>query len=76
MKYRLILGYRASYRKWSVKILFPMDEGWDLLPPDIETECQAMSEWCERTGMGRRMAYDEFMFESESDATVFMLKFS
>ena len=73
MKYRLILGYRASYRKWSVKILFPMTEDWDA---DIETECQAMSEWCERTGMGRRMAYDEFMFESESDATVFILKFS
>lgn len=78
MEYKLVLGYRASYRKWSVKILFPVDEdcvGCDREEGDFQ-DIAAMTAWCERTGLGRRMAYDEFMFDNETDATVFILKFS
>lgn len=75
MKYRFVVTYRSSYRKWSVKVLFPMNEGCDEYKwynQDVED----MNSWCEKTGLGRRMAYDEFMFDNEANATIFVLKFS
>lgn len=85
LKYRLVVSYRKTYRMWSVKIQSPVNESGVLPPEDFfdwldaskfENLLQEMKEWCESQQIGKHMAYDEFMFKYESDATLFVLRFS
>lgn len=82
INYRLNVSYRHTYRQWSVKIDSPGNGEWE--PQDyvdwldaskMEELTQEMNAWCVEAGVGKRMAWDEFMFKTEADATMFVLRF-
>ena len=84
LNYRLVVTYRQGYRKWSVRVLSPVDEAGLLPAADFfdwldaskfENLLQEMKAWCEEHQTGTHMAYDEFMFKTKAEATMFVLRF-
>lgn len=81
LNYQLVVSYRKTYRKWSVKVESPVGE-WSLTDytnwitgDKFEELLQEMKAWCVEHQTGTHMAYDEFMFKTQAEATMFVLRF-
>jgi hypothetical protein len=67
----------------SNKVWVEINEGFDSNPfkdplstVPSEEELKKIQEWCEINQCGIRMSYDQFVFNSEKDLSMFMLKWS
>jgi hypothetical protein len=82
IKYHLVLEFNYARQQWQVKITDPpvTNGDWDyylsvIFESNMEPIVEEMSAWCRERGVGRRTAYDTFMFKKEAGATMFILRF-
>lgn len=83
LKYSVSLKYKRTYRRWSVKVnILQYDNltvqdyvNW-IDNTKFEELLAEMKKWCDIHEIGKHMAYDEFLFKTKADATMFMLRFS